>query len=176
MTCSGPTPGGCPVGRGARTQRLRTVAREIRIAPDEEERATEDEMTAALFDDGSPEIREGVIRPVERVVIVGAGIAGLSVANALANAGVECLVLEARDRIGGRLHTIDLAGHRVDLGASWIHMPLGNPLTAFADHAGIGRRSGDPPCAAGAFRTHARGGKELWKGPHDQMGSEDPGS
>ena len=45
--------------------------------------------------------------PVERVLVVGAGIAGLCVANALTNAGVSCLVLEARDRFGGRLHTVD---------------------------------------------------------------------
>jgi protoporphyrinogen oxidase len=44
------------------------------------------------------------------VVVVGAGIAGLTVANALAHGGVECVVLEARDRIGGRLHTVKLAG------------------------------------------------------------------
>jgi monoamine oxidase len=34
-------------------------------------------------------------------------------------------VLEARDRIGGRLHTVDLGGLPVDLGGSWIHMPDG---------------------------------------------------
>ena len=54
------------------------------------------------------------------------------------------MVLEARRRIGGRLHTIDLAGTPVDLGGSWIHHPIGNPLTAFCDQHGIGRDPGDP--------------------------------
>jgi monoamine oxidase len=55
--------------------------------------------------------------------VVGAGIAALTLVNALTHAGLECLVLEARDRIGGRLHTVDLGGLPVDLGGSWIHMP-----------------------------------------------------
>jgi monoamine oxidase len=78
------------------------------------------------------------------VVVVGAGIAGLTVANALAHDGVECVVIEARDRIGGRLHTVDLAGWPVDLGGSWIHTPLGNPMRAFAQHAGVPCRSANP--------------------------------
>jgi monoamine oxidase len=77
-------------------------------------------------------------------VVVGAGISGLTVASALTRAGVECVVLEARDRIGGRLHTVDLAGSPVDLGGSWIHMPGGNPMSAFARQVGVPRRSADP--------------------------------
>ena len=81
---------------------------------------------------------------MERVIVVGAGIAGLTVANALSHGGVDCVVLEARARIGGRLHTIDLAGSPVDMGGSWIHHPVGNPLRAFADQVGVPCRSGDP--------------------------------
>jgi polyamine oxidase len=99
---------------------------------------------AATYDDGRSDVPGGVTGPVERVVVVGAGIAGLTVANALANAGVACVVVEARDRVGGRLHTIDLAGYPVDMGGSWIHHPIGNPLRAFADQVGIGCRDGDP--------------------------------
>src|SRR5262245_5824691 len=82
--------------------------------------------------------------PVERVAVIGAGIAGLSVASALTGAGVDCVVLEARDRIGGRLHTVDLLGVPVDLGGSWIHHTIGNPLTAYVDAAGVAHRPGDP--------------------------------
>jgi polyamine oxidase len=81
--------------------------------------------------------------PVDRVVVVGAGIAGLAAASRLRRAGIACVVLEARDRIGGRLHTIDLVGSPVDLGGSWIHHPVGNPLTAFCDEHGIVRDPGD---------------------------------
>ncbi|QWZ09884.1 FAD-dependent oxidoreductase [Nocardioides panacis] len=99
---------------------------------------------ATWFDDGSPEIPGGVVGSVERVLVVGAGIAGLTVANALAHAAVDCVVLEARRRVGGRLHTADLAGSRVDLGGSWIHHPVGNPLRRFAESVGLGCRPADP--------------------------------
>ena len=69
-----------------------------------------------------------IVYPVDRVVVIGAGIAGLAAASKLRRAGIGCVVLEARDRIGGRLHTIDLAGTPVDLGGSWIHHPIGNPF------------------------------------------------
>jgi polyamine oxidase len=101
-------------------------------------------LTAERFDDRRDDVPAGVAGPVERVVVVGAGIAGLTAANALAHGGVECVVLEARDRIGGRLHTIDLGGSPVDLGGSWIHMPGGNPMRAFAQQAGVPCRSADP--------------------------------
>ncbi len=100
-------------------------------------------MTALPYDDGSDRIPEGITRPVERVVVVGAGIAGLAAANALANAGVPVVVLEGRDRIGGRLHTADVGGSPIDLGGSWIHSPLGNPLTAWAEQLGVERRLAD---------------------------------
>ena len=101
-------------------------------------------MTAEVFDDGRADGPAGAAGPVERVVVVGAGIAGLTVANALAHGGVECVVVEARDRIGGRLHTVDLAGFPVDLGGSWIHTPIGNPVRAFAQQAGVRCRSANP--------------------------------
>jgi phytoene dehydrogenase-like protein len=101
-------------------------------------------LTAVSFDDGRPDVPGGVAGPVGRVVVAGAGISGLTVASALTRAGVECVVLEARDRIGGRLHTADLAGSPVDLGGSWIHMPGGNPMTAFARQVGVACRSADP--------------------------------
>ncbi len=108
-------------------------------------------MVEGLFDGGNADIPGGIIRPVERVVIIGAGIAGLTVANALRQAEVDCVVLEARDRIGGRLHTVDLGGWPVDLGGSWIHMPTGNPLRRLADQAGIPCRPADPLLEAVAY-------------------------
>jgi monoamine oxidase len=48
----------------------------------------------------------------DRVIIVGAGWAGLTLANALRNAGVDHVLLEGRDRIGGRAFTTDLAAVR----------------------------------------------------------------
>ena len=53
------------------------------------------------------------------VAIVGAGAAGLYAAALLEQRGIDAVVLEARDRIGGRLLSIDVEGGRVDLGATW---------------------------------------------------------
>jgi hypothetical protein len=66
------------------------------------------------------------------VIVVGAGIAGLATARALALRGASVVVLEARDRIGGRTWTDDALGVPVDLGASWIHGVDGNPLWSLA--------------------------------------------
>ena len=108
-------------------------------------------MTVGTYDDGRAEVPGGVTGPVERVAVVGAGIAGLTVANALTHAGVDCVVLEARDRIGGRLHTVDLAGAPVDMGGSWIHHPAGNPLRAFAEQVGVVCRPGNPLAALAGY-------------------------
>jgi Flavin containing amine oxidoreductase len=108
-------------------------------------------LTAESFGDGRTDVPGRVAGLVERVVVVGAGIAGLTVANALTHAGVECVVLEARDRIGGRLHTVDLAGSPVDLGGSWIHMPVGNPMSAFAQQVGVSCRSANPLSGLAGF-------------------------
>ena len=77
------------------------------------------------------------------VVVVGAGIAGIACANALAHAGVPVKILEARGRIGGRLHTVELGGGSVDLGGAWIHEPDGNPLTDLARLLGVATVPGD---------------------------------
>ena len=74
-------------------------------------------------------------------MVIGAGLAGLSAARALVDHGLEVTVLEARERIGGRIWTSRLwADVPLDMGASWIHGVKGNPLTALADEAGAKRR------------------------------------
>src|SRR5215471_5995869 len=54
------------------------------------------------------------------VVIVGAGFAGLTAARSLIRKGRRVVVLEARDRVGGRVKAGKLAGHAVDVGGMWI--------------------------------------------------------
>jgi monoamine oxidase len=72
------------------------------------------------------------------VIVVGAGMAGLAAARTLVDAGLRVVVLEARHRLGGRIHTSRLwPDLPVDLGASWIHESEGNPLTTLATAAGL---------------------------------------
>ena len=74
----------------------------------------------------------------ERVVVIGAGVAGLAAARALVKGRREVVVLEGRDRIGGRVVT-SRAWPDVpcDLGASWIQGTRGNPITALVEEWGI---------------------------------------
>jgi monoamine oxidase len=74
-----------------------------------------------------------------RVVVVGAGVAGLTAARVLTDSGHDVVVVEARDRIGGRTWTHAIGGAPVDLGGSWIHGPFGNPLAEYV--AGLGFRT-----------------------------------
>lgn len=71
------------------------------------------------------------------VIVVGAGVAGLTAASQLNTAGLDVVVLEARDRIGGRTHTQTLGDATVDMGAAWLHDPLHNPLSPYLDSLGI---------------------------------------
>lgn len=63
--------------------------------------------------------------PGERVAVVGAGLAGLTAARELADAGLEVVVIEARDRVGGRIDTVDAAGFDgpIELGALVVASP-----------------------------------------------------
>jgi monoamine oxidase len=73
-----------------------------------------------------------------RVLVIGAGMAGLGAAARLAKGGAEVTVIEARDRIGGRTHTSHLwPDLPVDMGASWIHGTKGNPVTRLARKVGL---------------------------------------
>ncbi len=72
------------------------------------------------------------------VAVVGAGAAGIAAARAVRAAGRSVLVLEAKDRIGGRAWTREiLPGVPVDLGAHWLHSADVNPLAALGRAAGF---------------------------------------
>ena len=76
---------------------------------------TSDARMTIMWDNGRLDVTPSV-------VIIGAGIAGLSAARALADQGLKPIVLEARERIGGRILTMCLDRQAIDLGASWIYL------------------------------------------------------
>ncbi len=87
-----------------------------------------------------------------RIAVIGAGFAGLAAAREATSRGADVVVLEARDRIGGRVLTDRSMGVPIDLGAAAIHGADGNPLTALAEAAGVTTRRLDYDSVA-AYRS-----------------------
>lgn len=80
------------------------------------------------------------------VIVIGGGISGISAAHILHNASFKVILLESRDRIGGRIHTDYSFGCPVDMGASWLHGVCNeNPLAPLIRGLGLTlyRTSGD---------------------------------
>jgi monoamine oxidase len=80
------------------------------------------------------------------VAIIGAGAAGLGAADALKNSGLSVLVLEARDRVGGRAHTI-MASPDVtfDVGCGWLHSADQNSFVKIAEDLNFEINKSLPP-------------------------------
>ncbi|KAF2087316.1 FAD/NAD(P)-binding domain-containing protein [Saccharata proteae CBS 121410] len=77
------------------------------------------------------------------VCIVGAGVSGLRCADILLQAGIKVTILEARNRIGGRLCQATHCGNVVDLGPNWIHGTDDNPILDLAKETGTATHSWD---------------------------------
>ena len=71
------------------------------------------------------------------VVVIGAGAAGIGAGRRLAKAGVSFVLLEARDRIGGRALTLAHELGALDLGCGWLHSGERNVMTAMAEAMGF---------------------------------------
>ena len=68
-----------------------------------------------------------------RICIVGAGVSGLRCADILLQHGFDVTILEARDRIGGRVCQAKLpSGQLIDIGPNWIHGTDDNPIMDLA--------------------------------------------
>jgi monoamine oxidase len=71
------------------------------------------------------------------VAIIGGGAAGIAAGRRLRQAGIDCLVVEARPRLGGRAWTVsDASGFALDLGCGWLHSADRNPWAAIAEAQG----------------------------------------
>jgi monoamine oxidase len=75
---------------------------------------------------------------VPDVVVIGAGIAGLTAARRLQAAGRSVVVLEARDRVGGRTLNDTVAGVTVEVGGQWVG-PTQDRINALIDELGLER-------------------------------------
>lgn len=73
-------------------------------------------------------------------IVIGAGAAGIGAARMLAETGITPIVIEARERIGGRVRTTHLDGTTAELGANWLQQASRNPLVNIASAAGLETR------------------------------------
>jgi monoamine oxidase len=70
------------------------------------------------------------------IAVIGGGAAGVAAARRLTGAGRDCLLIEARDRLGGRGFTVTAGGHPLDLGCGWLHSADGNEWSRIAEAQG----------------------------------------
>ena len=90
------------------------------------------------------------------VAVIGAGAAGIAAARRLMRSELSVLVLEARDRVGGRAHTVPTrdpqgAMHGLDLGCGWLHSADDNVLAGLVEPEGLTIDRTEPPWRSQAF-------------------------
>jgi len=90
-------------------------------------------MATATAEEGDSVEEKEELENYSQFIVIGGGISGLSAASHLAKNGFnDFKLLEARNRLGGRIATMQLGGSKIELGAHWIHGILGNPLYELA--------------------------------------------
>jgi monoamine oxidase len=98
------------------------------------------------------------------VVVIGAGAAGVAAARRLADARVPVVLLEARDRVGGRAWTYHAGDLALDLGCGWLHSADESELAALAPKLGFAVDSAPPPWSRPAYEGNfsAADQKDYW--------------
>ncbi|MFV3308459.1 FAD-dependent oxidoreductase [Pseudomonas sp. NY15181] len=94
-------------------------------------------MVHGAWDDGIRAANLAVRAGARRVIVIGAGCAGLGAARHLSAQGIDCVVLEARERIGGRTHSLQLGPVTVDVGAAWLQQFGDNAVAREAERLGV---------------------------------------
>jgi hypothetical protein len=125
------------------------------LVPGEATHPSQAGMTHGAMEEGQRAAAWCLSRGMGSVVVVGAGVSGLACAASLATAGVRVVVVEARDRVGGRIHSIPLPpaslpipsgdagastlapGVVVELGANWLQQGDRNTLAPLAASQGL---------------------------------------
>jgi len=92
------------------------------------------------------------------IAVIGAGLSGLYASHLLAQAGQRVLLIEARERLGGRILSqgLDTGGHRVDMGPSWFWPGMNPRIERLAAELGLGVY---PQHVKGAYAIEAPDGK-----------------
>jgi monoamine oxidase len=104
-------------------------------------------------------VAEGEAQAVD-VAVVGGGLSGLSAARRLRERGRTVVVVEARDRVGGKMRTDVVGGHHADLGAHWIG-PTQDRVAALAREFGVRT---EPQPLAGRAVLVSRGRRRTFRG------------
>jgi monoamine oxidase len=105
-------------------------------------------------------------RDVADVVVVGAGLSGLTAARRMSAQGLDVLVLEAMDRVGGRVQNGEAAGVHVDLGGTFVG-PGQDRIVALAEEVGVRRF---PTYDTGSNVLHWRGTRRPYRGTVPDLG------
>ncbi|KAM0956094.1 hypothetical protein TB2_023997 [Malus domestica] len=96
------------------------------------------QLRRALCSNGEKRQPSSATAPSPSVIVIGGGMAGISAARALHDASIQVVLLESRDRLGGRVCTDYSFGFPIDLGASWLHgVCKENPLAPLIGRLGL---------------------------------------
>jgi polyamine oxidase len=122
---------------GGRPEHREVLAGEIlpglRLAGEATSVAHPATMHGAWFS-GERAARQTVDDGARTALVVGAGLAGIAAARTLGELGVDAVVLESSDRIGGRTRTDTSLGVPCPMGGAWLHGEVGHPLAPFVEH------------------------------------------
>ncbi len=96
-------------------------------------------MSCSTESSGNKKYERLFINSSKKIIILGAGISGIACARALIERGyLNITILEARNRVGGRINSLSYKGSALDLGAAWIHGYKNNPITSIAKKLNLG--------------------------------------